>query len=290
MPDLCFTCSKDNKDEGGKALHKEAVNQCSVLKTEDSSKPFNPRRQVFYIDHEKAIYLPHKLSQNEWRTKKPHVANFTFTPMNHEWMQSSYCITWGEQMSEKTAKDNVSAIYYFIQQVINKTEEHGDELEEIVFWADNCSSQNKNWTLFYSLLRLLHAASRPLGSVRAIQINWVVRGHTHNLCDQLHSSISKNLNRNFRTGVYTHPELLEVMRTCQKPHKNHTPKVIAKEMEFSEFYNWEKQCETVSNLAGYPGCRNLTSVRFECDEPTSMGVMLYKVTIGLKNILFMQFC
>jgi len=57
--------------------------------------------------------------------------------------------------------------------------------DRIVFWADNCSAQNKNWTLFTALTCCINAEWRP----GEICIKFLERGHTFMEADSVHGLI-----------------------------------------------------------------------------------------------------
>ena len=68
--------------------------------------------------------------------------------------------------------------------------------KNLIFWADNCSAQNKNWTLFIALV--LHLNNCTTSSHSSITFNFFKHAHSFMAADSLHHQIegkirSKNL-------------------------------------------------------------------------------------------------
>nr|CAI5824879.1 unnamed protein product [Callosobruchus analis] len=48
-----------------------------------------------------------------------------------------------------------------------------------IFWADNCTSQNKNWIMDSSLVHVVNQQTRP----QQVIIRYLTKGHTHMYAD-----------------------------------------------------------------------------------------------------------
>jgi len=55
--------------------------------------------------------------------------------------------------------------------VVNKER----DVLKFVFWADNCTAQNKNWTLYSALVTAVNQIDGP----NEIIIKYLTKGHTH---------------------------------------------------------------------------------------------------------------
>jgi hypothetical protein len=283
--DTCWKCSTVNKDEDAKKIHQVAVHLCKSLQDIDCLGPYNPERPVYCMDNEKSIYLPEKSTQEDWHVPKGQVSNFTFTPMSAKWEKATYCVTWGEQDSHKNAEDHASAIFYFIREILKVAKNNNETIRELILWADNCTYQNKNWILFYTLQRCLYHSSKPFESINAIEIRYLVRGHTHMLCDQVHASIRMNLKNERGPGVYTHPELLTLMENSQQPHHSGAKRIIARQLFYDNFYKFEKPAVDITKHPNYPRIGKFVAVRFDKSEPFLRGVLQFKVSILVIYIL-----
>lgn len=61
-------------------------------------------------------------------------------------------------------------------------------MTDFIFWADNCTGQNKNWILFTALVCILN---NNHNTVESITIKYLTKGHTHMSADGIHGNIEK---------------------------------------------------------------------------------------------------
>ena len=59
----------------------------------------------------------------------------------------------------------------------------------IEFWADNCTAQNKNWTLYTLFVLLVNALWGP----ESITMKYLEKGHTFMSADAVHALIGKRM-------------------------------------------------------------------------------------------------
>ena len=104
---------------------------------------------IFSVDLQKVIMLP-RLPGVKSVAFTPHVIAFneTFAPLGNKSFISGkemkpYAVTWHEALGGRSACEICSAYKLFLC--------HHRDIASFVFWADNCSSQNKCWYL-YTLL------------------------------------------------------------------------------------------------------------------------------------------
>lgn len=83
-----------------------------------------------------------------------------------------------EGISGRDAKDFVSAIYKFL---LSKR-----DLQEITLWLDNCSAQNKNWTLYSFLVYIINTNEI---SANKIYLNYFEPGHSFIAADSFHHQV-----------------------------------------------------------------------------------------------------
>ena len=62
----------------------------------------------------------------------------------------------------------------------------------ITWWADNCSAQNKNWTLFSTLCQLVND---PSTSCDMITIKYFEPGHTFMAVDSFHKQVEDEMKK-----------------------------------------------------------------------------------------------
>ena len=105
--------------------------------------------------------------------------NETFATLNEN--KDSILILWHEATAGRTAQD-VAASYLRVIELSD------DRI--LVFWADNCGGQNKNWFLFTVLVKTVN---NPSWNVDRIRIKYLHKGHTYMRADSLHGSFGKKL-------------------------------------------------------------------------------------------------
>lgn len=76
-----------------------------------------------------------------------------------------------------------------------------------MLWAENCSSQNKNWALLSFLLNIINS---DLIATNTIEIKYFEPGHTFMSADQFHHQVETKL-RN--TKVYDFDDYVERVKS-----------------------------------------------------------------------------
>ena len=132
----------------------------------------------FSVDLQKVIMLP-KLPgvKTVVFTKRIIAYNLTFAPLGDkkrlpDKILSSYAVTWHEAEGGRSAAEFASAYLFFVN--------HHRDVANFVFWADNCSAQNKNWHLFTLFTTVVNGKDVPhLNSI-------TMKGHTFMSADTYH--------------------------------------------------------------------------------------------------------
>ena len=63
------------------------------------------------------------------------------------------------------------------------------DCQHFVFWANNCSAQNKNWTLFSALI---YELNQP-GNCQSVTINYFEKGHTFMAADAFRKTVEDEM-------------------------------------------------------------------------------------------------
>lgn len=84
-------------------------------------------------------------------------------------------------------------------------------MEQITFWLDNCSSQNKNWNLFLYLILLLNANTTK---VKKIILKFFESGHTFMAADSFHAAVEKAMRHGDPTTTF--PEFKQVVKKAKQ--------------------------------------------------------------------------
>lgn len=175
--------------------------------------------KVYSMDLQKVLLLPIVVGSKETIfTSRLVCFNMTFAPLSSKSDQPTYCILWHEAIQGRNAEDITSAILAFIGENVHT---------DYILWADNCTGQNKNWTLYTALVQVVNQESGP----NSITLKYLTKGHTHMSADSAHGCIEKRLKK--VGNVYDFEQLNEVIRDSRK--LMHT--IQLKSENFSEWKN-----------------------------------------------------
>ncbi len=137
-------------------------------------------------DMQKVILLPrlpgYKLCMF---TKRLVVINQTFAPINKEEVHKKKAlgVLWHEGVSGRKDEDVTSA---FIKCMEHPTFR---DYSNFVIWVDNCSGQNKNWTLYTSLIHIVNNEDGP----NSVTLKYFTTGHTFMSADNFHSKVEQKM-------------------------------------------------------------------------------------------------
>ena len=145
--------------------------------------------------------------------------NETFSPIGKSFGKSWACI-WHQGVQGRNDEDITSAFVKFIQQ-------HRD-LEHLVLWMDNCTSQNKNWTLLSTLAKVMSAPTYSVSSLQTITLKYFEKGHSYMSADSFHHRVEKQ--SKIMKNLYDYDDYVECIRRVGN----------AILMEPADFRDWSK--------------------------------------------------
>lgn len=143
-----------------------------------------------------------------------------------------FAAIWHEAVSKRNKEDIASTFHTFLRG------SYARDVKKIVFWTDNCSSQNKNWCLFSFLIYIINSDEIAADT---ISFKYFEPGHTFMAADSFHHLVEKELRR--RERVFDFQDFHEVVQNCSK-----TVKPIVKSMEFKDFKKWPTLSSRYQNL------------------------------------------
>lgn len=101
---------------------------------------------------------------------------------------------------------------------ISKAEKLGRPLD-VIFYSDNCCGQQKNYAMF----AMYSEAVKTMPHINSITHKYLVRGHTQNEGDSVHSVIEAQIKRARKSGPIFHPAQYNTLIMCGektgKPYK-----------------------------------------------------------------------
>ena len=157
--------------------------QHDTMSEADSSCP------TFAADFQKVILIPRmdQFKSNIF-TSRLVVFNETFSPLgsrklNKTWTDKTFI--WNESVAGRKDEDVTSTFHTFL-----KTQR---DAQHVTIWLDNCSSQNKNWTLY---TMIVHAVNdENFTENKLITLKYFEPGHTFMAANSTHAKIEKVLKR-----------------------------------------------------------------------------------------------
>ena len=99
----------------------------------------------------------------------------------HQQRSDGACVLWHEADAGRSAEEVAAAYYLFLDTVCR-------DRRLVTIWADNCSAQNKNWSLISAMLQLVNS---PLNGIEMLMVKFFEPGHTAMAADAVHQSVSK---------------------------------------------------------------------------------------------------
>lgn len=175
---LCSKCSswREHNERARKAREryiadKEALadNDCPVLST----------------DMQKVLMLPVMPGvKSAVFTRRLVAFHQTFAPLGPRSKAKPVIgVIWHEAIAGRNAEDVASAFMKCFGR------EPYRDAKQFVIWCDNCSGQNKNWTLYTTLCFTVNRAGGP----EQVTLRYLERGHTFMSADSFHASIEKSM-------------------------------------------------------------------------------------------------
>ncbi|XP_045763000.1 uncharacterized protein LOC123865809 [Maniola jurtina] len=193
--DLCISYNNSNdglkQDLEEKYLkHLEEKTLCRSEKQTDRQNITKDTKVVIY-DLEAVLQCPRGNSSAFYYKSKLNSYNFTLTELLASGEKKAYenvhCYFWTEVDAKRGANEIGSCIWEYLKNVCA----NDAEPKNIIFYSDNCCGQNKNKyiaTLYMYAVHYLNIAS--------ITHKFLIRGHTQNEADSVHSLIEKEIKKN----------------------------------------------------------------------------------------------
>ena len=197
---------------------------------------------IYTADMQKVILLPKLTVKEHFFVSRLVVFNETFASVKQD---GDYVLLWHEAISGRLGVD-VASTYI---RCINLC-----EVEKVIFWADNCVGQNKNWILFIALCWCVNQVWGP----QVVTMKYFERGHTFMRADSVHGSIGKKMKK--CPEVCTFPDFVDV---CEKAGSKIKP-IIMHYHDFHEFEDGHRNRK--SKNVTLPHLDSLSVVEFRKDS------------------------
>lgn len=257
--DKCVTCvAYENANESEKELLKtkydEHLQEKEMSRAEKRHDKENFEGILAVYDLQAVMQLPKGDTSVFYYTSKLNVLNFTIYDLK---TGSCECFVWDESNGHRGVNELGTCVYLYLKKKATTSD------TDFMFYSDNCVGQQKN----KFMLALYLYAVRYLG-IKSITHKYLVKGHTQNEGDAVHSLIERQVKRQLRGGpIYTPEGFISAIKAAKK---NGEPFHI-NELCYEDFYD-------LKQLASAIGPINMSSVKWsdvkvikvEKDSPCSL--------------------
>ena len=225
--ETCSTCNDS-------AVHAEKTRKAREAYQKDMES-----ENCFSVDMQKVMLIPKLTSKEHIFVSRIVCFNETFGSGRRD--RPNFAVLWHEGLSARKASDVASSYVKFLVK---------SECSDPILWCDNCSGQNKNWTLYTALVTAVNSDWGP----ESITLKYLEKGHTFMGADSIHGVISKKMKK--CSEIVTFPDLVDVVDSAGKYIK---PVV----MEVSDFYQFQAGNRArVSKKVTLPKLADIVEVRF----------------------------
>lgn len=119
-----------------------------------------------------------------------------------------HCYFWTEVDAKRGANEIGSCVWEYLKNVCAEDEEQ----KKNIFYSDNCCGQNKNK---YIATLYLYAVSHL--NIASITHKFLIRGHTQNEADSVHSLIEREVKKNLKSGpIYSPHQYVTLIKNAKK--------------------------------------------------------------------------
>jgi hypothetical protein len=165
----CSICSDWN-------IHQKKASKGRDKYRTDSENIINSNTLCVSADLQKVIMLPRlQMFKRAIFTQRIIAFNESFVPLGKKPKTKPFACLWNESVSGRKKEDIVSTFHAFF--IYNR------DLKSFINWLDNCSAQNKNWTLFSYLTNIINSS---LIAADSIILRYFEPEHTFMSADSFH--------------------------------------------------------------------------------------------------------
>lgn len=203
-------------------LHLEEKEKARTEKNADKEKYADISNvKLAVYDLEAVFQCPKGKASVFYYKSKLNVYNFSIYDINSK---TADCFVWHEGLGNRGVNELGTCILRYLQEISTNEE------IDVIFYSDNCPSQQKN----KFMLSLYLYAVIYLENIKSITHKFLIKGHTQNEGDSVHSTIEGELRKQLKTAaLYTPDAFISAIRTAKK----RGPPYRAIEMNFDDFYD-----------------------------------------------------
>lgn len=221
-------------------IHKTRYTVARQKYNEDSTKKWTSDFEIFSVDMQKILILPKMTIKKSVFVSRLVVFHETFA--NLQAGKENKCVLWHEAIRGRNGPDVVSAFYNVLKRLNNET-------KHVIFWTDNCTAQNKNWTLFTACVIFVNEAWGP----ETITFKYFEPGHSFMKADSIHGLIGKKWKHT--PEVLDYEDLVHLIESSNKLNR-----VV--NLRSEDFLTFENGCQARKKGTELPKLNDIKCVQF----------------------------
>ncbi|KAL4716699.1 hypothetical protein ACJJTC_004818 [Scirpophaga incertulas] len=239
--DLCLQYKNSTPEQ--KVLLKESYDAhleekaLSRQEKRDDRCKIDDKNKVLVFDLQAVLQSPRGDTSGFYYKSKLNSYNFTITMLNKKidgQIKDSYddvhCFFWNETDGKRGANEIGSCLLKVFEKL--SAESSNNNGCNLILYSDNCAGQNKNK---FIVALYLYAVTHL--NINSITHKFLIKGHTQNEGDNIHSLIEKEITKNLKSGpIYSPHQYVAIIKNAKKSGK----KFSVHELTFESFLDLKK--------------------------------------------------
>lgn len=176
---------------------------------------------------------------------------------------------WDESQAYRGVNEIATCVFKYLKKISD-----GDKAVDVVFYSDNCAGQQKNK---FMMAMYLYAVQTYV-NIKSITHKFLIKGHTQNEGDSVHSQIERQVKRQMRSGpIYTPEGFIGAIKAARKKS---TP-IHVNEMCHSDIFDWKVACNQMNFMLKKDDDKNivkLTEIKIFKVQKEEPEVLYYKTS------------
>lgn len=216
MCDLCMSYENSTADQKRELQEKYDQHHEEKILTRNEKKAdrknITDNNKVVIYDLQAVLQCPRGDSSAFYYKSKLNSYNLTVTELSKPDKKGAYdnvhSYFWTESDAKRGAIEIGTCVWKYLEEV---SKDAKDPLN-IIFYSDNCAGQNKNKFIMTMYMYAVH-----LFNIQSITHKFLIRGHTQNEADNIHSLIEKEVKKNLKSGpIYTPVQYITLIKNAKK--------------------------------------------------------------------------
>lgn len=175
-----------DKMKGHYENHLKEKNLSRAEKEEDK-KNIGPTRIVLCYDLQAVMTVPKGDVSIFYYKSKLNCLNFTISELGKDHTE---CYFWTEVEGNRGVNEIASCVYKYLQKMSSSNPD-----ADFIFYSDNCCGQQKNNFMFF-----MYAYALKTLPIKSITHKFLIKGHTQNEGDAVHSTIEREVKKILKFG------------------------------------------------------------------------------------------